>query len=139
MVDNDVLFAKISSVKKHLNRVKKQAGITLSEFLNDVDAQDIILFNLQLAIQNCIDIAAHIVSEEVMEVAGSTSEMFYYLEENAVIKQQLTEKMIKAVGLRNLIVHEYGNLDMKIVYEASRHDIKDLNDFLKAVVNAFNL
>ncbi len=139
MVDKDLLFAKISSVKKHLNRVKKQAGITLNEFLNDVDAQDIILFNLQLAIQNCIDIAAHIISEEVMEVAGSTSEMFYYLEENSVIKQQLTEKMIKAVGLRNLIVHEYGNLDMKIVYEASRHDIKDLNDFLKAVVNAFNL
>ncbi len=139
MVDKDLLFAKISSVKKHLNRVKKQAGITLSEFLNDVDAQDIILFNLQLAIQNCIDIAAHIISEEVMEVAGSTSEMFYYLEENSVIKQQLTEKMIKAVGLRNLIVHEYGNLDMKIVYEASRHDIKDLNDYLKAVVNAFNL
>jgi len=139
MVDKDLLFAKISSVKKHLNRMKKQAGTTLSEFLNDADAQDIILFNLQLAIQNCIDIAAHIVSEEVMEVAGSTSEMFYYLEENEVIKQQLTEKMIKAVGLRNLIVHEYGNLDMKIVYEASRHDIKDLNDFLKAVVNAFNL
>ena len=139
MVDNDILFAKISSVKKHLNRVKKQAGITLSEFVNNADAQDIILFNLQLAIQNCIDIAAHIVSEEVMKVAGSTSEMFYYLEENAVIKQQLTEKMIKAVGLRNLIVHEYGNLDMKIIYEASRHDIKDLNDFLKAVVNAFNL
>jgi len=139
MVDNDLLFAKISAVKKHMNRVKKYAKGDLNDFLNDEDAQDIVLFNLQLAVQNCIDIAAHIVSEHTALVVGSTNEMFYSLEENRVIDQELTEKMTKAVGLRNLIVHEYGRLDMKIIHDASRHDIKDLNGFIKAVAQAFNL
>jgi uncharacterized protein YutE (UPF0331/DUF86 family) len=38
--------------------------------------------------------------------------MFYCLEGNGYIDRHLCEKMVKAVGLRNPIVHEYGNLEM---------------------------
>ncbi len=72
MVDKDVLFAKISSVNKHLDRVKKQSTLPLDRFLASPDVQDIVLFNLHLAIQNCIDMAAHIVSEQGLGVAGSS-------------------------------------------------------------------
>lgn len=137
MVDKDILFAKSSAVKKHLNRVEKHSGITLEKFLEDQDTQDIILFNLQMAVQNCIDIAAHIVSEEGLGVAGSTNEMFYYLEENGLLEQPLTEKMVKAAGLRNLIVHEYGTLDLARLYEVSRNDVNDLYEFLKTLFNAY--
>jgi len=60
-----------------------------------------------MAIQNCLDIAAHIISDENFGVPGSNNEMFYLLEDNGYIKKDLTEKMVKAVGFRNLIVHEY--------------------------------
>lgn len=139
MVDKDVLFAKISSVNKHLDRVKKQSSLPLDQFLASPDAQDIVLFNLHLAIQSCIDMSAHIVSEQGMGVAGSTNELFYFLEEHHVIDAALCEKMTLAVGLRNLIVHEYGRLDMKQIYESCRHDIQDLSAFASAVMTAFNL
>ncbi|WP_413837863.1 HepT-like ribonuclease domain-containing protein [Desulfobacula sp.] len=42
--------------------------------------------------------------------------------------------MVKAVGFRNLIVHEYGKLDLKRAYDISQNDIKDLDTFLKAVI-----
>ncbi|MCK5541067.1 MAG: DUF86 domain-containing protein [Desulfobacterales bacterium] len=134
MVDKDVILAKIGSVKKYLNRINNVSKITLEAFLDDVDTQDIILFNIQLAVQNCIDIAAHIVSEEEMGIPGSSNEMFYFLEENKYINNLLTEKMVKAIGFRNLIVHEYGKLDLKRAYDISQKDISDLNDFLKAVL-----
>ena len=113
MVDKDLVLSKASSVKRHLNRIKEKRDIDLQTFLKDLDRQESILFNLQMAIQNCIDIAAHIISEEGVGVPGSTNEMFYLLEDNGYISVDITEKMVKAVGFRNFIVHEYGKVELK--------------------------
>jgi uncharacterized protein YutE (UPF0331/DUF86 family) len=139
MIDPDVLLAKTSAAKKHIARARSLSGQSLEAFLEDLDTQDIALFNLQLAIQHCIDIAAHIISSQGLAVPGSTNEMFYCLEENGYLDRELVEKMVKASGLRNLIVHEYGKLDLEMIYEIIRHDIRDLDDFLKAVLRRFSL
>ena len=34
-------------------------------------------------------------------------------------------------GLRNRIVHDYGNVDLNIVYETLKHDIPELLECLK--------
>jgi len=86
-----------------------------------------------MAVQNCIDIAAHIISEEGFGVPGSTNEMFYLLEENGYLDSELTEKMVKAVGFRNLVVHEYGKIELKQVFEVAQEDIKDLDEYLISI------
>jgi len=139
LVDSDLILAKSSSVKRYLNRVIEKRHTDLQTFLQDIDRQESILFNLQMAIQNCIDIAAHIVSEEGLGVPGSTNEMFYLLEENEYLNNKLTEKMVKAVGFRNLIVHEYGKIDLEQVFEVAQEDIKDLNEYLVFLFQRLNL
>lgn len=79
MVDRDLIVSKAGLVRKHLLRVEEKCPQELETFLNSVDQQDIVSFNLQVAIQNCIDMAAHIVSEEGVTVPGSINEMFYFL------------------------------------------------------------
>ena len=64
MVDTDLILAKAGSVKRHLNRVFKKRNTDLGTFLKNIDIQESVLFNIQMAIQNCIDIAAHIISDE---------------------------------------------------------------------------
>ena len=139
MVDRDLILAKAGAVKKHLKRILKKSDIDLSAFLKDIDRQESILFNIQMAVQNCIDIAAHIVSEEGFGVPGSTNEMFYLLEENGFLHTALTEKMAKAVGFRNLIVHEYAKIDLEQVFQISQEDINDLNEFLKSIFGKMGL
>ncbi|MFW6011818.1 MAG: type VII toxin-antitoxin system HepT family RNase toxin [Desulfosalsimonas sp.] len=139
MVDKEVLLAKIGAAKKHLTRLQGLPVGSFRVFSEDLNTQDIALFNLQLAVQNCIDIASHIISTQGLPVAGSTNELFYCLEENGYIDRHLSEKMVKAVGLRNLIVHEYGKLDLERIYGILQDDIRDLDAFLKAVIQRFNL
>jgi len=126
-------------VKRHLRRVIEKRNTDLQSFLEDIDRQESILFNLQMAVQNCIDIAAHIISEEGFGVPGSTNEMFYLLEENGYLDRNLTEKMVKAVGLRNLIVHEYSKIELEQIFEIAQNDIKDLNEYLVAILNKLDL
>jgi uncharacterized protein YutE (UPF0331/DUF86 family) len=133
VVDRDLIVAKAASVRAHLDRIAAKTEVDLQVFLWDVDRQDVVSFNLHLAVENCIDIAAHIISENGWGVPGSASEMFYLLETKGILDQELTEKMIKAVGLRNLIVHEYGNMDLKRLFSIVRKDLGDLNSFLSAI------
>ena len=96
MVNRDLIFSKANSVRKHVKRALEKSDVDIQTFLNDSDCQDIVLFNIQMAVQNCIDIAAHIISDEGLGVPGSNNEMFYMLEENDYLEKQLVEKMVKA-------------------------------------------
>ena len=133
MVDKDLLLTKASSVRRHLKRAEEKSNTDLNAFLSDIDRQEIVMFNLQMAIQNCVDIAAHIISEEGFGIPDSTSDMFYLLEENSYLDNQITEKMVKAAGFRNLIVHEYAKIEAKQVFNIVQKDITDLNEYLKAI------
>ena len=133
MVDLDLVLAKAGLIRRHLRRIKEKGGVDLEAFLSDLDRQEVISFNLHLAIENCTDLASHIISEEGLGVPGSASEMFYLLEDSGYINSQLTEKMIKAVGLRNLIVHEYDKIDLNRLFEIVLKDTKDINDFIASI------
>lgn len=133
MVDIDLIMAKAGSVEKHLRRIRLKTDIDITDFMTNVDIQESILFNIQMGIQNCIDIAAHIISDEGLGVPGSTNEMFYLLEDNGFLSRDLAEKMTKAVGFRNLMVHEYGKIEMNQVFEMAKKDIDDITDYLKSI------
>jgi uncharacterized protein YutE (UPF0331/DUF86 family) len=139
VVDRDIILAKATTVMRHVKRASLRVGDNLSSFLRDIDRQESVLFNLQLAVQNCVDIAAHIVSEEGLGVPGSTNEMFYLLEENGYLETELVEKMVKAVGFRNLIVHEYGKIDLEKAFNIAQDDIRDLLIFLKTIMESLGV
>lgn len=134
MVDSQIILAKASAVTKHLRRLKEKAAIDCNSFLGDADSQDVALFNIQMAVQNCIDLAAHIISEQGLGVPASYNEMFYILEENGYFEKELTEKLVKAVGFRNLIVHEYAKLNLEHVHHIINNDINDLTTFIQTIL-----
>jgi len=62
-------------------------------------------------------VAAHIVSDEGYRMAGSTNEFFYILQEQGILPDDLVERMVRAVGFRNLCAHEYARLDLEKIYQ----------------------
>lgn len=137
MVDRNILVAKITAIEKCLGKVKEKRSASIEEFMINEDSQDIVLFNLMQAIQGCVDLAAHIVSDEGYGMAGSMNEFFYLLSGCSVISVELQEKLIRAVGFRNLVVHEYARLDLHQVYEIATNGINDLEAFVGVIVRRF--
>lgn len=84
MIDQEVILAKANNIEQHIRRIREKRELSLDTFLADIDSQESILFNLQMAVQNCIDIASHIISDEGLGVAGSTNEMFFCLKKTAI-------------------------------------------------------
>jgi len=59
MIDKDVALAKIDSIQRCLKRIKNVTGFD-PESLEHLDTQEIVILNLQRAIQSSIDLAAHV-------------------------------------------------------------------------------
>ena len=139
MVDRDLIFAKAGSVKRHVDRIKARSVTDMAIFLRDLDRQESIAFNMHLAIQNCMDIAAHIISDEGLGVPGSAGEMFFLLQENGFLSAGLADRMVKAVGFRNLLVHEYEKIDLQRLHQAAEKNVGDLLEYLSSVFSKLGM
>jgi len=139
LVDSPLVQRKLEKIEGYLRqiRLKKDPGISL--FRTDRDLQSIILFNLMQSIQACMDIGAHIISDEEWETPSSQAGIFETLAENKIIGKPLSKKMTQMAGFRNRIVHEYEKIDLAIVHEVWRKHIKDIERFCGAVVKRYGL
>jgi len=138
MVNRDVIFAKISSIQKCLKRIKDVTNLN-PESLDHLDTQEIVILNLQRAIQNSIDLAAHIVADEGWGVPAELRENFDILSKNKVISNDLTSRLRKMVGFRNIAVHEYQTIDVEVLKSILQNNLKDIEDFYVAVIHHFGL
>ena len=93
MVRADVAGRKIARAAARLDEVEALIARPVEQFLADVRARDLASFYLFLAIQECIDLAAHWVADSGWappEDAGST---FDILTEQHAIPRDLAEVM----------------------------------------------
>src|SRR5690606_28642184 len=102
-------------------------------FLADRGEQYRIQFPLQQAIQICIDLAAHLVAESAGHRPETLSELFTGLAERGTIDADLAVRLGAMARFRNLLVHEYADVDAERVWEIVEHDLGDVDTFLGVV------
>jgi uncharacterized protein YutE (UPF0331/DUF86 family) len=98
-----------------------------------VKSRDLATFYLFLAIQECIDLAAHWVSDAGWDVPEDAGATFDLLAERNAMDQDLTMALRGAVGLRNRIAHGYASVDHARVKEEYRGGVEALRRFLSLV------
>jgi len=139
MVSQTVIRRKISRIEEHLRRIRTIPLKPVEAFKKDTISQDVFLFNITQAIQSCIDIATHIISDEEWGMPGTQSETFEILAAKGVVSNELIQKLIAMSGFRNRIIHEYENLNIDIVYEVWRKGLPDIEKFCLAIIERFRL
>ena len=138
MVDADVIMAKVGVVKRCLVRIKEATGLR-PESLEDITSQDVFVLNLQRAIQAAIDLAAHVVASEGYGIPQDLKDSFSLLRNAGVISPDLSSRMQKMVGFRNIAVHEYQSLNLDILKNILTTCLGDLEEFYSEVIRHFNL
>lgn len=132
-IDAEVLDARLQELSHRLKRLAAKKPASLRRLLDDEDLQDIVARNLELAIQACIDVAMHICGAYGV-VPESSGEAFSALAGRRLIPRALAQRLRRAVGFRNVLVHEYVEVDWKIVQRVIERDTVDLAAFGKAVL-----
>lgn len=115
-MDRQVIGEKLESLRRCVQRVADKTPMSAAELSRDPDVQDVVALNLMRAVQVCVDIAAHITAEDQLAPPAAMGESFDRLAQQKVIDPALAQRMRKAVGFRNIAVHNYQAVDWAIVH-----------------------
>jgi uncharacterized protein YutE (UPF0331/DUF86 family) len=138
MPDRDVVLAKVAAIQKCLRRIKDVTGLD-SDRLDEIDAQEIFILNLQRAVQSAIDLATHIVASEGLGIPDTIRGNFVLLERVKIITKPLSKKMQSMVGFRNIAIHDYQTLDVDILKAILSKNLKDIELFYTGVLTHFHI
>lgn len=136
MTDYEVLIEKVNSIQNCLKRIHSTIGKELYA-LDDLNVQDIVVLNLQRAIQLTIDMAFHIISEEKLGIPENLKDSFRILKDNKIIQPELATKMEKMVGFRNIAVHDYQAINPIILQKITQHHLGDIENFYSEILIHF--
>ena len=89
-------------------------------------------YGLLECIQIIIDVSCSFVAEKNLGIPKNYSECIELIISNNYLDKELGKRIIQMVGLRNLLVHEYGIVDVKRLYEYLDH-LNDIRDFAIAI------
>lgn len=118
----------------YLDKLEKEVK-NEKEFLRDFHFFGLAERYLQLSSQAIIDILNLIIIEEGIEKPEDSREIISLLYNNKIISGKLAKKLEGIVGFRNILVHEYGKIDRKRVYQYLKKEIEDFKVFKKEILN----
>ncbi len=91
-----------------------------------------------MAVQIIIDVSRLIIIDLDLKRPEDNYEAISILFENKIISEDLARKLTKMIGLRNILVHEYGKIDRKKIYKILKEQIGDLEEFKKQIIKFLN-
>jgi uncharacterized protein YutE (UPF0331/DUF86 family) len=136
VVRRDVVEAKGGRARGWLNDAAAVLLGPLETFLEEPKGRDLSLFYLFLAIQECIDLAAHWVADEGWGEADEAGSAFDLLAARHVIDRDTATALRGAAGLRNRIAHGSALLEYERVHKEAQTGIPALRTFLVAITEA---
>ncbi|GBE41055.1 hypothetical protein BMS3Bbin09_00944 [bacterium BMS3Bbin09] len=124
----EVVKKKLESITNYLNDLLPYKKITFDEFMQKHYEIERIL---ELLVTTASDIVFHMISDKGEPSPASYKAAFLRAGELKIISKKLSESLALSAGLRNILVHEYEELDYKIVHKSIPSAIKDFTAFIK--------
>jgi uncharacterized protein YutE (UPF0331/DUF86 family) len=137
MVDGDVVADKLRHIESYTADLKEMRGLPKADYVDDTVTQRAVERTFEMLVQACIDLAQHIRRAEGLEPSGTAKQEVQALGEADVISAETQRKMEEAVGFRNVIAHQYGDIDHEVVYDTLHEDLVWFERFQQEVATWF--
>lgn len=133
---DDVVIRKLDTVARCLSRVAEYTPATLEILLEDYTRQDVIVLNLERAVQACVDIGLHIFSKRSEPVPDSMGDVFVHLARIGIIDAATASALKGAVGFTNVAVHAYTDINYAMLFSICTSHLDDFRSFTRQVLAA---
>lgn len=134
MVDRDLILRKLADLELYVSQVSEYRDITVEQYRRDWKTQRIVERTLQMAIETCADIANHVIADRGLRVPATYAEAFEVLAEAGLLDVGLREAMIRMSQFRNVIVHQYAEVNPAIVVRILRDHLQDFSRLRASVL-----
>lgn len=136
MVRPEVIRRRLEGLINYLRILERNGQYSEKEFLADPEHYGSAERFLQLAIEALLGMGSHIIAEEGLGTVNQSRDIPRLFREHGYIDGELEGRWIRMIGFRNILVHDYLDLDRKLVYEVLHQRLDDLRS-LQRVFAAF--
>jgi len=139
MVSIEKISRKFIQLDEYLGILDKIAEVSENAFLKDKILIGSAKYYLQISIECCLDVANHIIAAERYRAPRDYADSFTVLEEKRLFQRQLGHNLRQMTKFRNRLVHLYGEIDDKFVYEFIKTDVEDIRKYRKIIMKQYVL
>ncbi len=133
-IDPLVVKARLDTILERITRLRIVEQLSEDQFRVDETSQSAVERNLQIIAQAIIDICTHLVAHNHWGSPGTYGDAVRVIAKHKVIDSDLADRLIDFVKLRNVLVHLYLEIDLKIVYKSAISIIIDAKTFTDAIL-----
>jgi len=137
MVNPSVIMRRVEEIEKHLERIRPFSSLSYEVFTRDGVAQDVVEYNLFQIVNHLIDIFQHTVVDEEYGFPETAYEAAQILFKKGILTQEDVENFKQMVGFRNVVGHDYINVNKEIVHNILTEGEKDIRALLTRIVSRF--
>ncbi|HEY3568148.1 MAG TPA: DUF86 domain-containing protein [Thermoanaerobaculia bacterium] len=113
----------------YLTELRSFRTVSRERFIREPALHHLAERYLHLACESVLDIAQHVIADRGYPQASSYRNAVEVLGEEGLIDDDLSERLQRWMGFRNILVHLYLEIDHGRVYDAIQEDLKDFETF----------
>ncbi|MHA1719203.1 MAG: type VII toxin-antitoxin system HepT family RNase toxin [Promethearchaeota archaeon] len=132
-VSIEMIKGKFDIIERNLKFLNEYKEISEEEFINNYKDIQAVKYSLLEMIEDCIDIASHLISGNEYEKADTYSEMFEILGKNRIISKKLSINLSAMARFRNVLVHSYDKIENIQILKLAKDEILDIEKFIKEI------
>jgi uncharacterized protein YutE (UPF0331/DUF86 family) len=133
MIDSDLVRRKLSRLNMYLDKLKPIADSSFDEYMSDFYIKTSAERLIQLIVECASGINSHIVMESGERPPEDYTSSFIRAAEVGLINQALANKLKGSGGMRNIIVHEYMDIDDKKIHTILPIAVLDFKEYIRQV------
>jgi uncharacterized protein YutE (UPF0331/DUF86 family) len=138
LLDRERLLAKIDILDRYLKELREILPGSFEEY-KKIEKRRACERLLQVSIECIIDICGLIVIGLRLGLPAEEDDLFEKLEQAGMITSSRKESLKQMKGFRNILVHEYGHVDDRIVYEILQNHLNDFDTFKQEILQAIQV
>lgn len=124
MVDRHLVTKKLSLINEYLEFLKQnKKNISEKSVKKNFGLRMEVAYAIQTIVQACTDICTHLASDEKWELPDHSAHAFKIALRHHVISEEVCREFQSAVKMRNVIVHQYDELNEKILVNTVHQDL----------------
>jgi uncharacterized protein YutE (UPF0331/DUF86 family) len=112
-----------------LERLRVFQATTEQEFRDSPAVHDLAERYLHLAMECVLDLGNHFIADTGLPAPETNQDTFVRMEEAGAISPELAARLRAWAGFRNILVHQYLDIDHRIAWNAIQNELGDLEAF----------
>ena len=132
------ILSKLQDLEKYIQQLRKFQKYRYDEIENDLEKIWAIEHGLQISIQIVIDVGNYILASIGENQVENYTDILDKLGQQNILPSQFVAQIRGMAGFRNVLVHRYAEVDLRVVYDVLQNSLDDFVKYIGYIQSYFS-